>query len=59
MPIDSVASETKTLKVGEMAPDFTLPVAPGTWTAAKFTLSDLRGKKNVVLAFYPLAWTPN
>ena len=25
MPSDSVASETKTLKVGDTAPDFTLP----------------------------------
>lgn len=59
MPTNSLATETPTLKVGEVAPDFTLPVAPGTWTSGKFTLSDMRGKKNVVLAFYPLAWTPN
>jgi peroxiredoxin len=24
----------------------------------KVKLSDFRGKKNVVIAFYPLAWTP-
>ncbi|MFH1699852.1 MAG: peroxiredoxin [Candidatus Zixiibacteriota bacterium] len=42
------------LKVGEMAPDFTLPSHLGK----KITLSDFRGQKNVVLAFYPLNWTP-
>ena len=41
------------LKVGQKAPDFTLPSHLGQ----KVTLSDLRGK-NVVLAFFPLAWTP-
>jgi len=51
----SVASETKTLKVGDPAPDFTLPGHRG---GEKFTLSDLRGKKNAVIVFYPLDWTP-
>jgi peroxiredoxin len=42
-----------TLKVGDMAPDFTL-----TSTAkSKVTLSDFRGKKTVVLAFFPAAFT--
>jgi peroxiredoxin len=41
------------LKVGEPAPDFTLRSHLGK----PVTLSDLRGK-NVVLAFFPLAWTP-
>lgn len=41
------------LKVGDMAPDFTL-----TDTDRKpVKLSDFRGKKNVVLAFYVLAFT--
>jgi peroxiredoxin len=48
----SKASQTATLKVGDQAPDFELPSHGG----AKVKLSDLRGK-NVVLAFYPLAWT--
>ena len=44
---------TTTLKVGDTAPDFTL-----TDTAGKpVKLSDYRGKKNVVLAFYVLAFT--
>ena len=43
-------------EVGEVAPDFELPsnLAPGK----KVKLSDFRGRKNVVIAFYPLAWTP-
>lgn len=41
------------LKVGQPAPDFTL-----TDTAGKpVKLSDFKGKKNVVLAFYVLAFT--
>ena len=42
-----------TLKIGQMAPDFTLP----SHLDKKITLSDLRGK-NVALAFFPWAWTP-
>jgi peroxiredoxin len=57
MAQDSVSSETSTLKVGDMAPDFTLPAAKGTSDQDKITLSDFRGKKNVVIAFYPFAWT--
>jgi peroxiredoxin len=41
------------LKVGEMAPDFTL--LGNDWNPVK--LSDFRGKKNVILAFYVLAFT--
>jgi len=44
---------TTTLKVGDVAPDFTLP-SDQTKT---IKLSDYRGKKNVVLAFYVLAFT--
>ena len=41
------------LKVGDTAPDFTL-----TDTSGKpVKLSDFRGKKSVVLAFYVLAFT--
>ena len=42
-----------TLKVGDEAPDFTLPATDGT----KVHLDDFRGKSNVVLAFYVLAFT--
>ncbi len=41
------------LKVGDEAPDFTLPSTDGQ----KVKLSDFRGKKNVVLAFFPAAFT--
>jgi cytochrome oxidase Cu insertion factor (SCO1/SenC/PrrC family) len=41
------------LKAGEMAPDFAL--LDNHWNAVR--LSDFRGKKNVVLAFYVLAFT--
>ena len=51
----STASRTKTLKVGDKAPDFELPGHRGD---EKFKLSNSRGKKNVVLVFYPLDWTP-
>lgn len=51
----SVAGETQTLKVGDPAPDFELP---GHRDNEKFRLSDYKGKKNVVLVFYPLDWTP-
>ena len=45
------------LNVGDKAPDFEVPAVVGD-KKDKFKLSDLKGKKNVVLAFYPLDWTP-
>ena len=47
------APTTPKFKVGDMAPDFTLPSTAGT----KVKLSDFRGKNNVVLAFYIFAFT--
>jgi peroxiredoxin (alkyl hydroperoxide reductase subunit C) len=41
-------------EVGQMAPDFTLR-GPGGQTV---TLAEFRGKKNVVLVFFPLAFSP-
>ena len=49
-PIDSILK----VKVGGHAPDFTLPSVSGE----KVSLSQFRGKKNVVLSFVPAAWTP-
>ncbi len=46
-------SQLKT-KVGDVAPQFTLPSVSG----GKVSLSEFRGKKNVVLSFVPAAWTP-
>jgi peroxiredoxin len=42
------------LKIGDRAPDFSLTDHVGR----KVTLNDYLGKSNVVLAFFPLAWTP-
>lgn len=56
-PVTAAAQEeaiAKTnLKVGDVAPDFSL--LSDKWEQVK--LSDYRGKKNVVLAFYVLAFT--
>jgi peroxiredoxin len=41
------------LKVGDKAPDFTLPDQNGH----PVHLADFQGKKNVILAFYVLAFT--
>ena len=45
---------TNDLAVGDEAPDFTLKSHLGE----EVTLSDSRGKKNVIIAFYPFAFTP-
>ena len=42
------------LAPGDTAPDFTLPSTVGD----KVSLSDFRGKKNVLLMFYPLDFSP-
>jgi len=47
------AAEPSTLKVGDKAPDFTLPDQNGK----PYSLSQFEGKENVVLAFYVLAFT--
>ncbi len=50
------------LEVGDEAPDFELPATGDTAgqgaQRTKIKLSDYRGKKNVVLAFFPAAFTP-
>jgi peroxiredoxin len=46
-------AESKTLKVGDTAPDFVLKAA----NRENWHLSDFRGKKNVVLAFVPFAFS--
>ena len=42
------------LSVGETAPDFEL----GSHRGGNVKLSSFRGRKHVVIAFHPLAWTP-
>lgn len=49
-PIDS----TLKVKVGQTAPDFTLP----SISRERVRLSQYRGKKNVVISFVPAAFTP-
>lgn len=49
-PVDS----TMKLKVGDRAPDFTLPSV----RHGKVSLHQFLGKKNVVISFVPAAWTP-
>jgi len=47
------APPAMSLKVGDEAPDFTLPDDHGN----KVSLHDFKGKKNVALAFYIFAFT--
>ena len=50
------------IEVGDEAPDFELPAtgdgAGKGGPRRQVRLSDYRGKKSVVLAFYPAAFTP-
>lgn len=46
-------AQAATLSTGDKAPDFTLPDQDGN----EVKLSSFLGKKNVVLAFYVLAFT--
>ena len=49
-PVDS----TLKVRVGEPAPEFTLPSLSGE----AISLSQFAGKKNVVISYIPAAWTP-
>lgn len=51
--LNAVDSKTD-LKVGDRAPEFTLPAVSGE----KVSLSQFLGKKNIVISFVPAAWTP-
>jgi peroxiredoxin len=51
--METTLDRTETLKVGDVAPDFSLRDQDGN----SVSLSDYRGKKNVVLVFHPLAFT--
>jgi cytochrome oxidase Cu insertion factor (SCO1/SenC/PrrC family) len=52
-PAKPPAAPKTHLKVGDPAPEFTLPGTDGK----TYKLSDFKGKKSVVLAFYVLAFT--
>jgi peroxiredoxin len=56
-PIFIAEERMPLLAVGTTAPDFDLPAVTGE-EKHRFKLSDFRGKKHVVLAFYALNWTP-
>jgi len=51
--MEATLQKTATLKVGDMAPDFTLSDQDGNETS----LSSFAGRKHVVLIFHPLAFT--
>jgi peroxiredoxin len=57
-----MAKPISKLQVGDEAPDFELDAtgdgAGKGGPQKKVRLSDYRGKKNVMIAFYPLAYTP-
>ena len=53
MALDQPNVPAPTVKVGDMAPDFTLTDQNGN----KVSLHDFKGKKNVALAFYIFAFT--
>ena len=50
----SAEDEAMELKVGDMAPDFKLMGSDGE----NYTLAQFKGKKHVVLAFFPKSFTP-
>jgi cytochrome oxidase Cu insertion factor (SCO1/SenC/PrrC family) len=50
---DKPAETPPAVKVGDLAPDFTLTDQNGN----KVSLHDFKGKKNVALAFYIFAFT--
>jgi peroxiredoxin (alkyl hydroperoxide reductase subunit C) len=45
------------LRIGDTAPPFSLPAIAGEEPVTIKT-SDYLGKKNVVITFHPLDWTP-
>jgi peroxiredoxin len=54
MPKSQADTDTAGPRVGDTAPDFTL----ASHSEGELNLAWYRGRKNVVLAFYPGDWTP-
>jgi len=52
-PAQQTSADPQPLKVGDVAPNFTLSSTKG----GKVTLADYKGKQPVVLAFFPAAFT--
>ena len=42
------------IRIGDPAPEFRLPASGNT----EISLGDFRGKRHVILAFYPFDWSP-
>jgi hypothetical protein len=61
-PAAQPASPPPAVKVGDAAPDFTLPYlvpkAEGGFDTRQLALASFKGKQNVVLAFFPAAFSP-
>jgi peroxiredoxin len=57
--MEAPMSDTVNLKVGDVAPDFSVPgvITKPEVQRVEVQLSDYRGRKNVVLAFHPFAFT--
>jgi len=53
LAVSAQAPPKTTLKVGDTAPDFKLRASTGK----EISLSDYKGKKLVILAFFPAAFT--
>lgn len=61
-PSPAAAPPPPAVKIGEPAPDFSLPyLVPkpdGGVETKQVALSDFKGKQNVILAFFPAAFSP-
>ena len=57
--MEATMSDTVNLTVGDVAPNFSVPgvITKPEVQRVEIQLSDYRGRKNVVLAFHPFAFT--
>lgn len=53
LTLSSIGQSTLALEIGDKAPDFSLPGSDGN----TYTLSQFKGNKPVVIAFFPKAFT--